>query len=193
MSPIPRPFETHDTSGGGAHDSRRKSLFTNEFASSYWQVYAYVLTLVPQGNDADDVMQDVAVVLWEKFDEFEPGTSFGNWARAIAFRVARAFARKKTKSLGYGLDEDVLRQLAQVQSGTSELLELRQAYLNECLDRLSADDRNFVFACESKHGSVAELARQQKKPQRKLYHRLDRIRQRLAACVQHFLAKGDME
>ncbi|QDT64697.1 sigma-70 family RNA polymerase sigma factor [Calycomorphotria hydatis] len=188
------PFEPEfeETDGETSADSLRKALFTKEFTSAYWKIYFYVTKLIPNRHDADDVMQDVAVVLWAKFDHFEPGTSFVKWAQSIAFRESRTFARKKEKRVGYGLDDQVLKQLAQVQSGVSELLELRQLYLDQCIDRLRESDRSFLFACEGRHGSVAKMAKEMKLPAAKLYERLRTLRRKLARCIQKALAEGDL-
>ncbi|HPM80105.1 MAG TPA: sigma factor [Candidatus Anammoximicrobium sp.] len=48
------------------------------------RVYAYIRALVFSGADAEDVLQEVAVVLWRKFDQFEPGTRFDQWAYRVA-------------------------------------------------------------------------------------------------------------
>ena len=40
----------------------------------------YVLSLVHNWIDADDIVQDVAVRLWQRFDDFMPDADFGAWA-----------------------------------------------------------------------------------------------------------------
>ena len=42
-------------------------------------VRAFIRRLVPSRSDADDVMQEVALVLWEKFSEFRPEADFLAW------------------------------------------------------------------------------------------------------------------
>ena len=39
------------------------------------QIYGYLRTMIFNRTDAEDVLQDVASVLWKKFDEFQPGHS----------------------------------------------------------------------------------------------------------------------
>jgi RNA polymerase sigma-70 factor (ECF subfamily) len=56
-------------------------------------VRAYVRRLVPTRADADDVMQDVAVVLWEKYGEFRDGGDFRSWAFGVARSQAVSLAR----------------------------------------------------------------------------------------------------
>ena len=40
------------------------------------RIFAYILTLVPHGADAEDIMQETASVAWEKFGTFKEGTDF---------------------------------------------------------------------------------------------------------------------
>ena len=44
---------------------------------------AYVLSLVPHWADADDILQDTKLELWERFAEYDPAGDFGAWARKI--------------------------------------------------------------------------------------------------------------
>ncbi|QDT65748.1 sigma-70 family RNA polymerase sigma factor [Calycomorphotria hydatis] len=174
-------------------DSEKHLLFTSEFASSYWKIYARVLVFVPDRHDADDVMQEISLVLWRKFEDFSPGTSFSKWAGAVALNVARTFVRGKRRSRRVTLDEDVLQGLAQVQSGAQELLELRRLHLESCLDSMSERDRDFLMTCESRHGAVSKLSRELNQPAHRLYERLNRLRRKLTNCIQRSLGAGEAE
>ena len=55
------------------------------------RVYAYLLTLTSNRADADEIFQEVGITLWEKFDQFESGTSFQAWARRVALNKVRSF------------------------------------------------------------------------------------------------------
>ena len=52
--------------------------------SSQSRIYAYILMLVHNHNDAEDLLQETASILWEKFDEYIPEKSFAAWAVGIA-------------------------------------------------------------------------------------------------------------
>ncbi|MBN1910394.1 MAG: hypothetical protein JW818_11685 [Pirellulales bacterium] len=70
---------------------------TTEFVrlwTSYGQrIYGYVLALTSNYADADEIYQEVGMTLWEKFDQFTPGTSFQAWARQVALYKVRNFQR----------------------------------------------------------------------------------------------------
>ena len=56
---------------------------------------AYVMTMVPHAQDADDILQEAKVIMWRNFARFESGTNFGAWARKIAFHQVLAFRKRK--------------------------------------------------------------------------------------------------
>lgn len=60
-------------------------LFLSLFAAHEPAIRAYVRRLVPPRTDAADVMQDVALVLWRKFREFDDEAGgFRGWAFGVA-------------------------------------------------------------------------------------------------------------
>src|SRR5205809_484611 len=62
--------------------------FLRAFTANEPAIRAYVRRLVPARADADDVMQEAAIVLWEKFAEFRDGADFRAWAFGVArFKV----------------------------------------------------------------------------------------------------------
>ena len=60
------------------------------------QLAGYVHTLVPLWQDAEDVLQNTKLRLWEQFDSFQLGTDFAAWAITIAGYMVRT--HRKTLS-----------------------------------------------------------------------------------------------
>ena len=75
----------------------RHREFLRCFTANEAAIRAYVRRLVPLRSDADDVMQEVAVVLWEKFDEFREGGDFRAWALGVARFEVLAWLRDKAR------------------------------------------------------------------------------------------------
>ena len=68
--------------------------FTRLLLQNQKRIAGLIYSLVPQGADADDVMQETCAVLWRKFGEFGLGTDFGAWALRIArFQVMSYYRR----------------------------------------------------------------------------------------------------
>jgi len=59
-----------------------------EIARHQSRLRAFVRCLMVRSSDVDDLLQEINVVLWEKCDEFQPGSDFWAWASQIArFKV----------------------------------------------------------------------------------------------------------
>ena len=59
------------------------------------ELQIYVLALVPNWSDADDIVQEVRIKLWNEFDRYDANRDFGAWSRTIAYYEILA-ARKKS-------------------------------------------------------------------------------------------------
>ena len=55
-------------------------LFTANEAS----IHGYVRRLVYKREDAMDVMQKIAIVLWKKFDQLQSDNDFRKWSFGVA-------------------------------------------------------------------------------------------------------------
>ena len=72
--------------------------FTALLLQNQKRIYGLILSLVPNGPDADDIMQEACSVMWKKFETFEEGTNFAAWALRIA---ALVLAMGRQKRRGY--------------------------------------------------------------------------------------------
>ncbi len=85
----------------GPVSSTRGKLAAAEF-SARLQAAARTLWLIAAGvlgdrSDADDVLQEAAMIGLRKINEFDPATSFAAWMGGIVRNVARNHARKRVR------------------------------------------------------------------------------------------------
>src|SRR6187399_3394471 len=86
--------------------------FLRSFTAHEPAIRAHVRRLVPTRADADDVMQEISVVLWEKFDEFRNGADFKAWAFGVARFEVLAWLRDRGRDR-LVLDENVVAKIAE--------------------------------------------------------------------------------
>jgi len=172
-------------------DSTRETEFLRGLTGAFREIYSCALSIVGNRLDAEDVAQEVCIVLWKKFDEFEPGTNFQRWARTVTFNVAKAYARRQRRRRGFGLDDDVLAKISGIQAAGSELFELRRERLPECLSRLPVKDQRFLGECYRSETSIADYARTERLSVATVYTKLKRLRKRLVDCINQSLGEGD--
>ncbi len=58
-------------------------------------VFGYVLSLVKDFTDAEDILQKVALAVVDKFETYDSNYSFQGWAFGIAKNQTRTFQKKK--------------------------------------------------------------------------------------------------
>jgi RNA polymerase sigma-70 factor, ECF subfamily len=164
---------------------------TNEFvrlftANARW-VYSYIYMLVPNKADAEEIYQETNVTLWQKFDEFVPGSNFRNWAARVShFKILQYREKQKKSPLLYS---DVLLEAVH---GTAtkmadELDDLQWA-LAKCRDKLAEPDREILSQRYAAGATTQSVASRLGRSARAVYRALERIHQGLYDCIRGELA-----
>ncbi len=89
---------------GQGQDTER---FVRLLADGQREVLRYILALVPDVHDAHEILQDTAVDLWKKFDQYDPAYPFIPWACRFAFRRVLKYREQKVRR-GRCLSLDVI-------------------------------------------------------------------------------------
>ena len=146
-------------------------------------LFRYILTFVCRHDDAEEILQRVAIVLWRKFSEYDSTRDFQPWAFGIAYFEVLKFRTEAGRNRLIFRD-DVLEALAETREAQSPILEAQQQALHECLSKLSPDSAALLRRryCDSE--SVAALAIEKGATAKALYRRLDRLRDLVADCIE---------
>src|SRR5215469_17587546 len=94
--------------------SREHDQFIERFIRSQDRIYAYVVTLLPNRTDAEEVFQQTSLVLWKKWQQFDPARDFVAWACGIAHYEVRNFLRKHKDKARVYLSEDIMEEMTRV-------------------------------------------------------------------------------
>src|SRR6266853_4841392 len=81
-----------------ARTAEKGKLFLRLFLQNERRFYAYILTLLPNRADADDVLQEASLVMWDKFDDGQPPDDFVAWGCRIAYFKVLDFYKKSQRS-----------------------------------------------------------------------------------------------
>ncbi len=151
------------------------------------EVRRYVATLVPREADADDVLQETAVALWRKFDEYNAQRPFVQWARWFA-HLEVLKRRERLARDRHQFCDAVVRIVDVEQQQQEVVLDQQRAALRECLRELNRRDRELIEIRYRRQGGIARHADQTGTPAKQLYTALERIRRALMECVNRKLA-----
>ena len=148
----------------------------------------YVMSLVANRHDAEDVLQRASLVMWRRFGSFESGTDFVAWATTVAFYEARNFQRVTGRSR-LEFDDELMHTLAAERVEHVRQWSLRTEALEQCTKKLDAASRKLVEAIYTEGTQAIDIARQQGCAPKTIYNKLSSIRRALAECVQRRMAE----
>ena len=149
-------------------------------------VYGYILSLVPNWSDADEILQETNIRLWEEFDKFVPGTNFAAWATRVAHFQVLTWRKTMSRSR-LVFDPHVIETLAQEPHWGDEGFDERQQALGECLSELPAHNRDLLRRCYAQGRKIKDVATRLNRSPAAVYKSLERIRSALHACVERKL------
>ena len=145
-------------------------------------LFGYLTSLLGNPNDAEDVMQEVSVVLWKEHHKFELGTNFTAWLSVIAYHQVQKFWRQRKRDRMF-LNPDILDQVARLPEDF-EILESRRTALSDCVTKLRDLDRVLVRRVYSdRKVSAKQVAEELGRPVGTVYKALNRVRRTLFDCV----------
>lgn len=150
------------------------------------RLYGYIRSLVMHRADAEDLLQETASILWQKFHEFTPGSNFLAWAMSIArFQVHHFHRQNKHNVLRFS--ESFQNLLAADTVAESARLTDLQQVLDECIQKMPLTDRNLFAQHYASEGTITNLANRLGRPAPTIYNAIRRIRRTLADCVKRAL------
>lgn len=164
------------------HPTAEVEDFVRLLLANERRIFAYILTLLPNPADAEDVLQETSVVLWRKFPEYRPGTSFVSWACSVAHNMVRnALAKKHRCRVMF--DEALLTVVAAEVNQMSDELDLGRSVLVECLDELPPDDRELINLRYEVGATIKSVAASVGRSAEGMYKAMRRIHDVLYDCV----------
>jgi len=152
----------------------------------------FVRTLVPTREDAREVMQEVAVVLWRRFGELTAPRDFRRWAFGVVKFKALASARDRARDR-LVFDGDVLALLAAEVDENADAYEAERKALDECVGKLGTAQRKLLDAAYAPGARIDALAADAGRSAMSFYKALHRIRLVLMECTQRVLAREAIE
>jgi RNA polymerase sigma-70 factor (ECF subfamily) len=157
--------------------------FLSLFLRSEREIFRYVAALVPSVIDAEDIVQQTAISLWEKFDAYDPNQPFTPWACRFALNKTRQWIERRQRWQAL-LDHGLAEELAQRRQELQPDFEQRLKHLEGCLGKLPEEQRSLVEGYYYERTSIETLAQRSGRSEAATYKMLQRIRHALQICVE---------
>ena len=168
-------------------DSPSQDEFVKCFARSQARVYAYIVTLLPNRSDVEEVFQQATYTLWKQWEQYDPNRDFVAWACGIAHNEVRAFLRHSNRR-NISMTNETLDLIGQARLSHESAAEDRSEALRTCLELLSPEQSRLIYDRYKEGESISSVAKKYGLTTTNLYVRLHRIRRALVECVEQRLA-----
>ena len=181
-------YMSEQLNNGFGDSSADQQRFLSLFLKSEREIFRYVAALVPNVSDADDIVQQTAITLWEKFDSYDPDRPFTPWACRFALNKARQWIERRRRWQVL-LDNGLAEELAQRREEMRPELEVRLNRLEGCLGALPADQRALIEGYYFNRNGIEQLASLSGRTVAATYKMLQRIRHSLQICIESALER----
>jgi RNA polymerase sigma-70 factor (ECF subfamily) len=162
--------------------SRNSDAFVQLMTEHQGRLFAYVLSLLGDPDQANDVLQEANLVLWRNAEEFQMGSNFRAWAFRIAhFQVMAHRQRLLRDRLVF--DDEMLAVLDPAAKAVDETYEERQERLTVCLEKLPEAQRDLLRQRYADGLSLQAIAESVRRTANAVAQTLFRARRKLIDCV----------
>jgi len=165
-------------------------VFMKLFLQSERTLLRYVMCLVPNVHDAREVVQNTAVALWKKFDQYDSEQPFVNWACRFALIEAKEFLRSEQRWTRF-LDDTTINELLCQRDAMLDELDGRRLHLRSCLRKLSPKQLGTVEAYYFEDRPIEQIAKSSRRTVDAIYKSLQRIRVQLRHCVDRHMQAAE--
>jgi len=162
--------------------------FTKHWTSAQPLVVNFIRSLVHDFDQADDILQEVALTALKRFDDFDPSRPFTAWAIGIARNKVLSARRSHARSIictQPGLMETLSRNYEQM---IPELTERGRA-LQRCVERVDGPARTLLELRYEQGLAPRMIAERLEQKAPNIRVKLSRIRAALENCIKKRLAR----
>ena len=146
----------------------------NKLLSDYKEkLYWHVRKIVIDHNDADDVLQNTFLKVFENINKFKGNSSVYTWMFRIATNESLNYINKKAKKLGVSNDELIAKKSDKLESDPYFEGDEMELKLQKAISRLPEKQRlvfNMKYFDEMKYKKISEILRTSEGALKASYH-----------------------
>ena len=167
-----------------------QAQFLRLFLPAERELFRYIAALVPNVGDAEEIVQQTAVELWKKFDQYDAQHPFTPWACRFAINIVKQWvaSRQRWQSL---LERGLAEELVNRRDQLRPQFENRLSHLDQCLEKLPSEQRAVVEAYYFRRQSIDVIAAETRRSAESIYKTLQRIRLMLRQCIEQAEQTGE--
>jgi RNA polymerase sigma-70 factor (ECF subfamily) len=150
-------------------------------------VSAYFRASLRDFHQAEDLLQETAAVVAEKFTTYDPSRSFVSWVLGVARNKLLHYLRTHSNDR-HVFDEDTIREITDMYAEVEPEGSVMAAALETCIDRVSGRPRKVLEMRYIRELTPAQIAGQTGMNANAVAVMLHRIRRALRECIEKQVA-----
>jgi len=168
----------------------KSAQFFRYYNGAQKKLYAYLLMMVHNHSDAEDLLQETASALWEQYEQFDPNRNFAAWAIGIARNKAIDFLRQKRTTRPM-FSDSFYEKMSTLAEEESQNVDRRLLALRACVKQLSADNQRLLRLRFEEGIPIKKLSQNSPSSPQALYKKISRIYTSLYNCIHRTLLHGE--
>lgn len=164
--------------------------FEKLFLAHEDELRAFVAAVVRAPSARDDVLQEVALALWQHFPRYDERRPFGAWARGVARHKVFDYLRRDARRL-ITLSPEAVEALSEAFDQPPENSAPAVEALAACLRGLPARASELLTRRYTHNASIDALAASFESTPAAIYQQLSRLRAALADCIRRRLDREE--
>jgi len=172
-----------------ARDPAMVERFVQLYAVNHRRLFAYIMVLVHDRTAAEEIFQEMSLILWREFHHYRADGDFVRWANAMSFNQVRKWRRNRQRDR-LVFSEGLIDSLGRDADDMEPQLDPRRVALANCLKDLRERDRRIIDLYYGTKTTADRVAEQLGKSVHTVYKALKTIRKALMACIERRLAEN---
>lgn len=159
--------------------------FIQLLMSSQMRIYAFILGLVRNYQDADDLLQETVHTMWQKYDECRPIDDFIAWANQIAYYKILDFRKKQKTNSHIQIQNDLFEKLLPIIQENNSQADDRIEKLKKCLQKLGEREYKLIELRYYQNFKPQQIASELGLSILNIYKSMSRVHGRLLHCIEN--------
>ena len=156
--------------------------FLKRFLRHQGDLRAFLGSVVRDRAAAEDLFQEVSLVLWQSFGAYDPARPFGAWARGIALKKVLQ-GREKSRRIPLAFSPQAIQAVLDAYDRT-EAAAPDITGLRDCIAKLPPRSQSLLALRYERSLKLGEIAREVGSTLDAVHKLLSRIRENLQDCLQ---------
>jgi RNA polymerase sigma-70 factor (ECF subfamily) len=143
----------------------------------------FVFAHIPGFHQAEDTFQEIALALWKDFPRYDSSRPFEPWAFGVAWNLILK-ARRTAARDRHVFQDEVAEKITERLTSQSSLLDLRNRFLQSCLEKLSGDNQALLRMKYTERQRIEQIASALGRTPNAIRLVLFRVRVALGKCLE---------